>query len=226
MPLTIKNAGDRATVDLYGVIGDDYDGITAEQFSKELAQIPAKQPIELHINSPGGSYFDGVAMHAKLTQRKGDVYVIVDGLAASAGSLVAMAGKTIEMSKYSKMMIHEANGGIGEIYGRAGDFRAAAEKMLSYADRLDATNRDIVEIYSSRWNGTQAELRAALDAETWLSAEDAIGVGLADSVSDSMAIAACFDPKQFGYRNAPQALTSDPSPRILSMRDKLEQLKV
>lgn len=199
MSLKITNAkGDRATVDLYGVIGDEYGGITADQFRKELAQIPAKTPIDVHIHSDGGSFFDGVAMHSQLRQRAGEVNVIVDGLAASAASLVAMAGKTITMAKHSWMMIHEARGAMS---GRAGDFRTAA-------DRLDATNSEIVSIYAKRWKGTEDELRAALDAETWLSAEDSIAAGLADSLGETMAIAACVDASQFKYSNVPKRLAN------------------
>jgi ATP-dependent protease ClpP protease subunit len=196
MGLKITNAnGDRATVDLYGVIGDEYGGITADQFRKEVAAIPSKTPIDVHIHSDGGSFFDGVAMHSQLRQRTGEVNVIVDGIAASAASLVAMAGKTITMAKHSWMMIHEAN---GALHGRASDFRAAAE-------RLEATNREIVSIYAGRWKGTEDELRAALDAETWLNAEQSVAIGLADSVSDSVAIAACVNANM-KFKNVPKAL--------------------
>lgn len=196
MGLKITDNGSRVSVDLYGVIGDEYGGITADSFRKELAQIPAKTPIDVHIHSDGGSFFDGVAMHSQLKQRKGDVHVIVDGLAASAASLVAMAGKTITMAKHSWMMIHEAN---GIMRGRASDFRAAAE-------RLEATNREIMSIYSGRWKGTEDDLRNALDVETWYSADDSVGAGLADNVSDSLAIAACLDQSKFTYKNVPQLL--------------------
>ncbi len=215
MGLRITNAkGENPTVYLYGVIGDEYGGITSDQFRKVLAEIPSKQPIDLHIHSDGGSVFEGVAMFSQLSQRSGAVNVIIDGLAASAASFVAMAGKTIEMAQHSWMMIHEAHGGMS---GRASDFRAAAERM-------DAINAEIVSMYSKRWKGTEAELLAALDAETWLDADAAVACGLADCISESMSIAACVDSR-FGYKKLPEMLAkAGPSPAFLAREAELEKL--
>ncbi len=215
MGLKITNAsGETPTVYLYGVIGDDYGGITSDQLRKELAEIPSKQPINLHIHSDGGSVFEGIAMHSQLSQRKGAIHVTVDGLAASAASFVAMAGKTITMAKHSWMMIHEAH---GVAMGRASDFRAAAE-------RIEAMNSEIISIYSKRWKGTEQELRDAMQAETWLDAEQAVASGLADMVGDSMSIAACVD-KRFGYTKAPEALAKgEPSPAFIAREAELEKL--
>lgn len=215
MGLKISNvSGGTPTVYLYGVIGDDYGGVTSDQFRKELAQIPSKQPIDLHIHSDGGSVFEGVAIHSQLSQRSGAVSVIVDGLAASAASFIAMAGTTITMTKHSWMMIHEAH---GAMHGRATDFRAAA-------DRLDALNGKIMSIYSKRWKGTPEELRAALDAETWLDADATVASGLADGVGDSMSIAACVD-RTFKYKKTPEVLmNTGPSPAFLAREAELEKL--
>lgn len=214
MGLRITNSGDNPQVFLYGVIGDEYDGITADQMRKELAQIPSKQAIDVHIHSDGGSFFDGLAMHSQLAQRKGAVNVVVDGLAASAASLVAMAGSTITMAQHSWMMIHEAN---GVMRGRASDFRTAA-------DRLDATNSEIVAIYSKRFKGTAEEMRAALDAETWLDCEACVACGLADCVGDGMSIAACVD-RTFNYKKTPEVLLkAGPSPAFVAREALLETL--
>jgi ATP-dependent Clp protease protease subunit len=214
MGLRITNAGDNAVVYLYGVIGDEYGGITADQMRKELSEIPSKQPIDVHIHSDGGSFFDGLAMHSQLSQRKGPVNVIVDGLAASAASLVAMAGTTITMAQHSWMMIHEAN---GVMRGRASDFRAAA-------DRLEATNAEIVSIYSKRFTGSADEMRNLLDAETWLDCEACVACGLADCVGDGMSIAACVD-RSFNYRKTPEVLLkAGPSPAMLEREALLETL--
>ncbi len=215
MGLRITNAkGESPQVFLYGVIGDEYGGITADMMRKELAQIPSKENIDVHIHSDGGSFFDGLAMHSQLAQRQGKVNVIVDGLAASAASIVAMAGDTITMAKHSWMMIHEAN---GHMSGRAADFRAAA-------DRLDATNSEIVSIYSKRFKGTDEEMRAALDAETWLDCEACCECGLADCVGDGMSIAACVD-RSFGYKKTPEILAkAGPSPDFVAKEALIEEL--
>lgn len=217
MGLKITNAkGERPTVTLYGIIGDEWGGVTADQFRKELAQIPTKDPINLHIHSDGGSFFDGVAIHSQLKQRKGDVHVVVDGLAASAASLVAMAGKTITMAQHSWMMIHEAH---GMMHGRAADFRAAA-------DRLDATNAEIASIYASRWKGSADELSAAITAETWLDADGTVAAGLADMVGESLSIAACVSP-DFKYQCVPKALLEGGrSPAFEAMEAKLAELGI
>ncbi len=217
MGLKITNAkGENPTVYLYGVIGDEYGGITSDQFRKALAEIPSKEAIDVHIHSDGGSFFDGVAMHSQLAQRKGAVNVIVDGLAASAASLVAMAGTSITMAQHSWMMIHEARGGM---HGTAKDFRAAA-------DRIAATNDEIVSIYSKRWNGTPDELRAALDAETWLDADACCSMGLADCVGETMAIAAHLGDSKFKYTNVPQVILEAKAtfPRLSTAETVLAEL--
>jgi ATP-dependent protease ClpP protease subunit len=199
--LELKNAADNPVLSLYGVIGDEWGGVTADQFRQTLSEIDSKTPIELRIHSEGGSYFDGVAIHSQLKGRKGKVSVVVDGLAASAASLVAMAGTTIAMARHSWMMIHEARGGM---YGTEKDFRDAAE-------RLKVTNGQIVDIYSARWKGSKADLAKAVAAETWLTADDAMSFGLADSIDDAMAIAAHFDPQKFGFKNMPEAVICKPT---------------
>lgn len=213
MSLKITNAdGDRPSVYLYGVIGDEYGGITSDEFRKELAQIPSKKPINVHIHSEGGDFFEGLAMRSQLAQRTGAVSVIVDGLAASAASLVAMGGKTITMAKHSWMMIHEA---------RATMRGVTSNEMRSYADRMDATNSEIVSIYAGRWKGNEKELRTALDVETWLSADDTVKMGLADAISDSLSIAACVSPVM-AFKHVPKDLaTAGPSPAAIARKEKL-----
>lgn len=220
MSLTITNAsGERPSVYLYGVIGDDYGGVTSDTFRKELTAIASKKPIELHIDSPGGDFFQGVAIHSLLTQREGRVDVVVDGLAASAGSLVAMAGRSITMSKYSSMMIHEAQANYTPS-GRASDHR-------KLADLLEAVNNTIVGIYSERWKGSEDELRAALDAETWLFADDAVTNGLADDVSEALAIAAkASELKVFNYRHIPDDVLVPKTPRRDVAAEALKSLGV
>src|SRR5262245_35685525 len=103
----IRDEGDRAEILLYGPI-DDWAGVSASTFVRELRAITAKA-IDLHINSPGGLVFDAIAIHAGLKNHSATVDVVVDGLAASAASFVAMAGDTVAIEKPAKMMIHDAN---------------------------------------------------------------------------------------------------------------------
>lgn len=197
MTLTVKNAAtERPAIYLYGEIGDEWGGITSDMFRKELTAIDSKKPIDLHLDTPGGNFFQGVAIHSLLTQRQGPVFVTVDGLAASAGSVVAMAGKTISMPQGAAMMIHEAR------LNYINDGRAEEHRKM--ADLLEAINNTIVGIYSKRWKGSEEELKAAIGGETWLFADDAVRLGLADEVSESLAIAAKAEAiKPFNYKNIP-----------------------
>lgn len=220
MTLTVKNAAsDRPSLYLYGEIGDEWGGITSDMFRKELAAIDTKKPLDLHIDTVGGNFFQGVAMHSLLTQRQGPVHVHVDGLAASAGSVVAMAGRTIQMARGSAMMIHEARLNYMPD-GRAEDHR----KM---ADLLEAINSTIVGIYSKRWKGSEDELRSAIGAETWLFDDKAVELGLADSVAEALAVAARVgDVAKFKYLNVPKLVRESPPipPGLAAIGDAVDEL--
>lgn len=170
----INNAdGETAEMFIYGVIGDDweFDDVTAGSFTRELRSITAPV-IDLHINSPGGLIFDGVAIHSALKDHPAAVNVIVDGVAASAASFVAMAGDTITVQKPAKMMIHDAS---GLAIGNAAD-------MLEMAALLDDLSDTIAGIYADRAGGDVAEWRDLMRATTWFSAEEAVAAGLADRI--------------------------------------------
>lgn len=168
----VTNAGERAEILIYGPI-DDWDGVSASSFVRELRGITAKN-IDLHINSPGGLVFDAVAIYSALKNHPATVDVHVDGLAASAASFVAQAGDSITIEKPAKMMIHDAN---GLVLGNAADMR-------EMADLLDELSDTIAGIYADRAGGTVAKWREAMRAETWYGAADAVKAGLADRVAN------------------------------------------
>lgn len=186
----IANAdSNRAEVFIYGVIGDDWgeDGVTAAGFVKDLRAITASS-IDLHINSPGGLVFDGVAIHAALVNHDATVDVHVDGVAASAASFVAMAGDTVAIEKPAKMFIHDAQ---GIAWG-------GPDVMLEAASLLDELSDTIAGIYADRAGGSVDEWRDAMRAETWYSAVQAVEAGLADRVAN--------DSKAAGPDNRSSAL--------------------
>jgi len=213
MGLKITNMDDgMPEVSLYGVIGDEYGGVTAEQFRREVSAIDNNVDITLRIHSEGGSYVDAIAMFSNLRSRKGATHVVIDGLAASGGSVVAQAGKTIKMARGAWMMIHEARGGMMD--ATADDFRQKAEL-------LEETNDQLVRIYKPRWKGTPNQLRKAIKDETWLTADSAVESGLADAVIEAMAMAAHVDPSKFAYCHVPElllAVEQKPSPRVEKVR--------
>lgn len=155
---------------VYGVIGG-YDNDSAD-FVQAVHGIDAKA-IDLHVNSPGGFVYDGVAMYEALQAHSASVAVHIDSLAASAASFLAQAGDSVDISSAGRMMIHDAQGvGIG-----------SPADMREYADLLDAVSDDIAGIYAARAGGKPATWRTAMTATTWYSASQAVDAKLADRVT-------------------------------------------
>lgn len=171
----VENADDTERVKLYiyGPIGDYWgdDDTTAAAFAKTLDGITAPV-IDLHVNSPGGLVFDGIAIHAALRNHPATVEVSIDGLAASAASFVSMAGDSVTIEKAAKMMIHDAR---GVVIGNAAD-------MAAMSELLDELSDTIAGIYADRAGGTVETWRDAMKAETWYSGAQAVEAGLADQV--------------------------------------------
>lgn len=155
---------------VYDLIGG-YENDAAD-FVRTVHEIKAKT-IDVHVNSPGGFVYDGVAMYEALAAHPATVNVHIDGLAASAASFLAMAGDTISIAKAGRMMIHDAQGvGVG-----------GPADMREYADLLDAVSDDIAEIYAARAGGKPATWRTAMSATTWYSASQAVDAKLASRVA-------------------------------------------
>lgn len=169
-----------AEIHIYDEIG--CMGVTAQTFIKELMALEVGQ-IDLHLNTPGGDVFDGIAIYNSLRQHRAKVTVYVDSLAASIGSVIAMAGDRVVMARYSSMMIHEASGvAIG----------ANADEMRQLADLLDRTSANIARVYADRTDTDPEDWRDRMRAETWFSDEEAVELGLADEIAD--------DPRAGGSR--------------------------
>lgn len=164
-----------AKVLLYDAIGGWF-GVTAKKFVKELNELDVDE-IQLHINSPGGSVWDGTAIMNALRSHKATVKVTVDGIAASIASVIAMAGDEIVMARGSQMMIHNPSAGV---WGQASD-------LIKVAGILEKMTVNAAEIYTARAGGTPAQWRKAMDAETWYNAAEAVTAGLADRTDDTPA---------------------------------------
>lgn len=167
----IKNvANGNAEIYIYDEIG--YWGVTAQDFINELKDINADN-IDLHLNTPGGEVFDGLAIYNSLKDHKATVTTYVDSLAASAGSFIAMAGDTVIMQKTAQMMIHD---GMTLAIGNADD-------LTELIGRLNKTSDILASIYADRAGGTADEWRTKMKAETWFNAEEAVNAGLADKIN-------------------------------------------
>jgi ATP-dependent protease ClpP protease subunit len=164
-----------AEICIYDVIdgwGGEW-GVSAGEVTEALAGLGKVKAVALRLNSPGGDYFEGVTIAHALARHPAVVTVYVDGLAASAGSVIAMGGDRIVMAQGSQMMIHEAS---SMAWGTASEMRRTA-------DMLDQTNSDIATMYARRTGGDVATWRAAVAAETWYTAAQAVAAGLADEVT-------------------------------------------
>lgn len=137
-----------------------------------------KGDVEVHVNSPGGNVFDGLAIYAALKERKGGVGVVVDGLAASAASFIAMAAAPgrLEVAPNGTMMIHDAWGMC------VGD----AKDMADTAAVLEQQSQNIASIYASRGGLTAPEYRDLMRAETWAVGQEAVDLRLADRIRQSV----------------------------------------
>lgn len=195
--LRIVNAADIATVYLYDMIGG-WDGVQAGDFVQALNALDVEH-INLRINSPGGSVFDGRAMATAIKAHPATVTAYVDGIAASAASWIAIAADSVVMADGSFLMIHNAQAGV------LGD----RHSMLDMAGVLEQLDNSFIADYAAKTGKPAAELGALMDAETWFSAQDAVDMGFADRVETGKQASNRWNLT--AYRNAPQELLA-PAP--------------
>jgi len=169
-------------------------GIPAKAFLDELKALGPVAELTVRINSPGGSVFDGVAIYNALKRHQAKVTVWIDGIAASIASMIAMAGDEVVMPENAMLVLHDPS---GLVAGTALDMRAMAEAL----DRMKA---GMVAAYRDKSGRGDAEIEALMAAETWLSAQEAVALGLADRVEEPVRMAAHFDLSRF--RNPPPQL--------------------
>lgn len=155
-------------------------GISARDFIAELNNNKDAKSINLSIHSPGGNLLDALAIYNALISHSAKVYGHVAGIAASAASFVLMASDSISMPENSFIMIHNAHGGaIGE-----------AEDLRDAADVMEKLQNIVTNIYEKRSKIDRAEIVEMMNSETWLSSEEALEKGFADTITDSISVAA------------------------------------
>lgn len=177
MPIrVIALANKRAEILIHEPIGENWygDGLTSRRFVKDLEALGDIEEILVRINSPGGAVFDGIAIYNALKFHKATKEVIVEGLAASAASFIAMVGDTITMGRGAMMMIHNP---WTIAMGDADDMRQCADMLEKVCDSL-------IDIYEDRTAIDRDEIKSMLDAETWLTAKAAVEKGFADEWED------------------------------------------
>lgn len=185
---------------LYGDIGG-FGGITADTFRSAIESLGDFKSLVMYVNSPGGSVFDGKAIVAQLERirQHAAVTAVVDGIAASAASFIAIAADEVVMHPSARMMIHLPN---AIAAGGAEDFRKMADLLESETDSL-------VAMYQRKTGMDEDRIREMLVAETWMTAEEAVSMGFADKIAEPPAVKA--DAKTAYERLAAQtkALTSN-----------------
>jgi len=185
-------ADDPDTISIYDVIGQDWwtgEGFTAKRMAGALRAIGAK-PVAVKINSPGGDMFEGLAIYNLLREHPAEVTVKVMGLAASAASIIAMAGDRVEMGLGSFLMIHNS---WGAVVGNQNDFTEAAKIFAQFDSAM-------ADIYAARTGLDAKAVAKLMDSETWLTARDAVDQNFADAVVDQPA-----DPSSTSQARAEQS---------------------
>lgn len=169
--IPVTNEGGVARVNIYDDIG--LWGITASDFIAAFEPLNVSgTDVHVHINSPGGDVYDGLAIYHSLKHSAANITVHVDGLAASAASFIAMAGKQIIVGRNARMMIHDAS---TMTYGNAQDHEEVR-------DWLNEESDNIADIYAQRAGGKAEEWRDTMKAEQWYSGQQAVDSGLADTI--------------------------------------------
>ncbi len=207
---------------------DPFWGLGAKQFADELNALDANE-IDLHINSRGGSVFEGHAIYNTVRDHKATVTTHIDGVAASIASAIALAGDKVVIARNAMFMIHEP---FAMTIGGSKDLRKTA-------DVLDKLRDTISKIYVAKSGSEPEEVDAAMAAESWYTAEEAMEAGYADELGPELALAACITPEQaaaLGFKRVPEALLASDPPEQSSatvtveltpeLESRLEEIKV
>lgn len=198
-----------ADIFIYDEIG--YWGVTAKQFVSDLKALGDVSHINLHINSPGGDVFDGIAIFNALKHHGAAITVHIDGLAASMASVIAMAGNPVIMPENTMMMIHKPWGFAG------GD----ANDMRDYADLLDKVESVLIPAYAQKTGKTTEEIAAMLEDETWMDGAECLALGFADQTTPALQAMACIHSKRIEeFEKMPNSIRNMVTPpRNTAQRD-------
>ena len=169
--------GSTAELILYGEISEYSwygDEITPTEFNNDLKSIGAVDEITVRINSGGGDVFAAVAIYTRLMEHKAKIHIKIDGWCASAATIIAMAGDTVEISVAGIFMIHDP------LAGLLGYYNVADLKKI--ADELEIIKQSIVNCYKTRTNKTEEEIKSLMTEEKWYTGEEAVEAGFCTAV--------------------------------------------
>jgi len=166
---------DKACIFIYGYI-DNYDGKVEDVVSELLAIQQKYNKIEVHINSNGGEVYSGIAIVNAFKSSPADISIYIDGIAASMASVIALCGRPLYMSKYSRIMLHSVKVGV---YGDKEDLRVTIEEMESLENTL-------CELIAGKMGKTPEEIKDEYfdGKDHWISAFEALSLGLINGIYD------------------------------------------
>lgn len=194
--INLKKEEKTAEILIYEQIGEDFwgEGVSAKRFVEELNDLDVDY-IQLRINSPGGNVFDGNAIYNNLKAHRATVNVKIDGIAASIASVIAMAGDNIEMPQNAMIMVHNPSALV----------MGSAEDMVKMANTLDRIKDGIVLAYQDKTKMDGKKIASMMDAETWLTAEEARENGFADTITEKVKVQANYELLK-RFKNVPKVL--------------------
>ncbi len=185
--IKMKAENRRGEVRIDGTVGDSSseDSIAAKGVRDQLDALGEIEEIDLRINSQGGSVFQAFAIYNALKEHPAKVTVHIEGVAASAASLIAMAGDEIRIAENAMLMIHNP---VGVAYGEAKDIHKAAEM-------LDLIRASVVRVYTARTGRLAEDVGLMMDEETWMTSTEAVENGFADVVTKNKLAKPTTKPK-------------------------------
>lgn len=214
-----KDEEGNGVIDIFSMIGG-WCGTDDFEFKQQLNAMEGKE-ITVRINSGGGDVFVGHNIYNMLKQTNKHIKVVVNGLAASIASVIAMAGDTIEMPSNAMMMIHNPS-----------TFQdGTAEDMRKSAEVLDKVAETIKNVYAARTGLSKEEISEMMDDETWLTAQEAKEKGFCDVITDEVTLDNSVNNQFLNhYHNVPKAFknednNSDVEKKVEALEKRIEKLE-
>ena len=192
-------ADEPRVLELYGTIASDSwfdDDVTPQMFKDEL--FAGDGDVVIYLNSPGGDCIAASQIYTMLMDYRGNVTVKIDGIAASAASVIAMAGTEVLMAPTSLMMIHNP---MTAAFG-------SREEMEKAIEMLEEVKESIINAYEIKTNLSRARISHLMDSETWMNARRAIELGFADAMMNEEKITAEMPAYEFSDRAVEMALVN------------------
>jgi ATP-dependent protease ClpP protease subunit/phage major head subunit gpT-like protein len=199
MSITSLEGAAETTAEIYVYDYIGYYGVEAKQFAKDLKALGNVTHIKLRINSPGGSVFEGTAIYNLLKEHPATIETWIDGIAASMGSVIALAGDTVHIAENAYFMIHNPSA------GAFGDERA----MDKAKNLLSKVKKTMINLYSTRSGLSEDEVATMMDDETWFIGQEAVDAGFATDTTAAIEMAASYGPDLLkNFKNTPETILS------------------